>query len=725
MALASAGYWMLFSNFATHDDEGYILISARQYLAHGKLYEGVYSQYGPAFYWLTDLLQRVTGPADHTLARFLTLGLWLGSAVCSGGIVWRHTGSRSLTLFTLSAVFIFLHLNTGAPFHPGILIIFVLAASLWAASELITADKLTQAASLMGATGALLVLTKINVGAFYLMAVVTWAAGHASSDKLRRWSAPIFLIILSLFACALMHTLIRESWVQIYLALFVSGTFGLLFTSKGESLVGLRPAVWFSIAGLITAVVVLTSIWLRGTSFSGLIEGVLLGPLRHPTNYSYPVDWRPGSLVVAFASLGLACGLPWLQRRNGTKAADRIIIVVRLTASLALLVAFAVLINLRAIGAIFSYVAPLIWIWTFPLSSQQSSRQGQSTRSLLATVLLLQYLHAYPVGGAQESWGGFLFIPLVALGLGDVRHWLSTQPASAGIKRFAWATTGSIFAVIVAAKTGSITAWARGNFAAQPPLNLPGAAGLHLPPLQRATYRILALNAVVHADTLFSLPGMFSFNLWTGLPAPTDKNTTLWFNLLNDGEQQEIIEKCEATSRVGLIVHEDLLALMEANQIRPQGILWNYLQKNFIPAFRSGGFTFWTKQSQPIIPINLATVRSLNRTSSPGTQDLVSQLDFSTVSDGTAIAGIEFSNTVTGEFRTIDARNAQATFADVSRDGRQLSSPVATNWPLQRKGLVHYTVMFNRENFPVTPANTLIFLKGSNGETLGELRIAE
>ena len=98
---------------------------------------------------------------------------------------------------------------------------------------------------------------------------------------------------------------------------------------------------------------------------------------------------------------------------------------------LALLTAIALLMNFRVVGAVFSFVAPLIWTWVMPLHGAQSSRPTQACRGLLATLLLLQYLHAYPVGGSQESWGTFLFIPLAALGLGEVRHRVSQIPGAA------------------------------------------------------------------------------------------------------------------------------------------------------------------------------------------------------------------------------------------------------------------------------------------------------
>jgi hypothetical protein len=42
--LGAIGYWMLFSSFAPWDDEGYILLSAREHFARGALYDRTYSQ---------------------------------------------------------------------------------------------------------------------------------------------------------------------------------------------------------------------------------------------------------------------------------------------------------------------------------------------------------------------------------------------------------------------------------------------------------------------------------------------------------------------------------------------------------------------------------------------------------------------------------------------------------------------------------------------------------
>ena len=49
-ALAIAGYWLLFTTFMVYDDEGYVLLSLKNFAAHGALYDKVYTQYGPFFY---------------------------------------------------------------------------------------------------------------------------------------------------------------------------------------------------------------------------------------------------------------------------------------------------------------------------------------------------------------------------------------------------------------------------------------------------------------------------------------------------------------------------------------------------------------------------------------------------------------------------------------------------------------------------------------------------
>jgi hypothetical protein len=722
-ALIATGAWMLFANLALYDDEGYILISARNYFAHGRLYESVYSQYGPAFYVMTDAFQDLLGaPVDNASARGLTLAFWLGTALCCAALVQRQTASRGLSFVTLATTFLYLYFITDEPFHPGSLVIFVLSLSLLVATELLAHDRLKTLAAVAGVTGAILLLAKINVGVFYIAAIGAWTLLHTAPVHLRRIAGIAVASALIVLAAGLMHTLWLERWVQIYLALFACGAIALVIALDRSVLFHATHAAFFTAAGVGTGVLILAAVWLRGTTLQGLLDGVLLGPLRHPNNYSYPVDWRPGSLLVAGLSLGLALAFPWLRRRYSPGAADRVIVTLRVLFALGLLAGFALLMQARVIGAIFSYVAPLIWIWVIPLSGVANSRTFLAARGLVATVLLVQYLHAYPVGGSQESWGTFLFWPLAALGLSEIRLWVMLPENHRPAFLRWWPALGAAGLLLVVAKLGWSAHAAHARYAARADLDLPGAGHIRLPESYRTAYPLLALNAVVHSDQLFSLPGMFSFNLWTGLPTPTLKNTTLWFTLLNDADQAAIIRAIEATPRTCVIVQESLVELMAAGQVPMRGLLHDYLKTNFTAAFRVESFSFLVRRGRTIAPLGIARLASARG-------GLETQVDFCFASDETPIQRIEIRD-VTAPLdspptQVLDAANTQVSLVAVNRAGEAAGSPLASRWPLRFKGLARLSLHFDRAGVDLNPATTAFYLIGADGKSIGVARVGE
>lgn len=721
--LLATGAWMLFSNFAPYDDEGYVLISARNYFTDGLLYESIYSQYGPAFYVMTDAFQHMLGgPVDNTSARQLTLGFWLGTALSCAALVWRQTASRGLFFVTLATTFFYLYFITDEPFHPGSFVIFVLSLSLLVATELLARDRLKTLAAVVGAAGAMLLLAKINVGVFYIAAIGAWGLLHAAPVRLRRIAGVVVAVAFVVLAAGLMRTLWHESWVQIYLVLFACGAIGLVLALDRTVWFRAAHAAVFAAAGAGVGFFILAAVWMRGTTPPGLLEGVVLGPLRHPTSYSYPVDWRPGSLLVAGLSLALALALPWLRRRYSPSAADRVIVVLRALLAVGLLIAFALTMHARVIGAVFSYVAPLIWIWVIPLSGVTCSRTFLAARGLVAAVLLLQYLHAYPVGGSQVSWGSFLFWPLAALGLSEIRLWAALPENRRPAFRRWWPALGAAALLLVVGKVGWSAHTAHARYAARADLGLPGAGRIRLPESHRTAYTLLALNAVVHSDQLFSLPGMFSFNLWTNLPTPTLKNTTLWFTLLNDTEQADIIRSLEATPRTTVIVQETLVQLMAAGEVPMRGLLHDYLKRHFAPAFRIEGFSFLVRRGRTLATLGVARLGSARN----GLETLV---DFHFAGDETPVARIEIRD-VTAPLdappvQVLDAANTRISIVAVNRAGEAAGAPVASRWPLRFQGLAHLALRFDRGGVDLDPATTAFYLIGADGRVLGVARVGE
>jgi hypothetical protein len=390
----------------------------------------------------------------------------------------------------------------------------------------------------------------------------------------------------------------------------------------------------------------------------------------------------------------------------------------------ALLTGLALLMNFRVVGAVFSYVAPLIWTWVIPLRGATGPRPTAACRGLLAFVLLLQFLHAYPIGGSQESWATFLFLPLVALGLGELRSWRPAAPAGVKTPPRGWPVLAAAIGIVLVAKTGWMARTAYQRFASRSDLALPGAMNLRLPESQRTAYQLLALNAVVHGDQLFSLPGMFSFNLWTDLPTPTRMNTTLWFTLLNDAEQAAIIAAIERAPRPCIIVQESLVRLMQAGQVPIRGILSDYVHRNFALAFRVEGFAFLVRSGRTIAPLDVARLTALApaRPAAPDTQ-----IDLWLLSDGTPIEALEACDlTKPGAAQlTLNAANTQATLVAVDRANRQAGGPETAAWPLRFKGVAHLSLQFNRAGVALSPFTTEFHVKGPGNRTLGEVRINE
>jgi hypothetical protein len=706
-ALAAIGYWMLFSHFAGYDDEGYILMSAREYFAHGRLYDEVYSQYGPAFYVLLDLFQHGFGPVDNTSARLITLALWLGTAGSCAILVRRETGSTSLSLFTLAGTFLYLYFLQDEPFHPGALIIFLLAASSAILLALLRKGNLFGVCVVAASTGTLLILTKINVGVFYFAAVGAWALLNLTSAAVRRVAPVIVIVGLTALAVLLMRTLWGQTWVYIYVALFAVGVITVSLAMRREAVIGWSQAGYFSGAVIGVMVLVLTAVWFRGTSVSGLLDGVLLRPLLHAGNYSYAVDWRPGSVLFGIASVLMFFVHAHLRQSQSADAANRILVALRIAQAVGLIICFVLLMHARVIGTVFSYVAALLWISVVPLAGKASEPREDAGRGLLATILLLQYLHAYPVGGSQESWGTFLYFPLVALGMGELRR--TSLPR-------AWT---AVVAALMTVTIGKVTWTAIESyraFARRIELGLPGANGIRLSEAMRSAYHILAINAVAHGDMLFSLPGMYSFNLWTGLPAPTAKNTTLWFTLLTPDEQGAIIRSLEGRPRACIILQESLVELMRAGKVPMEGPLVDYVYRNFARAFRVEGFAFLVRAGRQVSPINVAQLTaSTNR------------INFAVLGDDTPIAAIEIhdlTETVAAKNQPVDSRRA-VSVTPINGAGQATGPTTPAQFPLRLKGLVQISIELGDSALPPVPTLIALSLRDAAGKELAIVRVAE
>ncbi len=709
--LLLTGYWRMFAHFPHYDDEGYILLTVRAYLEHGDLYGKVYSQYGPGFYVLLEALQRLTGVAiDHEFARWFTLLLWFGGAACTGAVAGRVSGSRSMAWFTWVAVFLYLHQLNLEAFHPGVVVIFLLPAVLWVMLELLRRDRTGWAAAAAGAGVAGLGLLKINVGLLFAVGCTVWLV-FTAGPRWRSRGFPVGGVAGGvLFGAVLMHGLLEAAWVRTFLVLYAVGLTGLAAVIRPRPGIGYRPIVAFSLSvGAVVALVVALVIY-RGTTLGALWDGVIRGPMKHAGTYSFAVDWRPGTLALALASLVALAGHRWWSSRGHAESADRLVVTLRLAQILGLLTGVALLGQFRVIGALFSYAIPWLWLWLVPLQGG-AHRQGESEgRELVACVLLLQTLHAYPVGGSQIGWGSFLLFALAAMAVPETGAWLEARLGARSRARLGL----SVLLVLVAStKAGLVAKEYHDTYASQTDLALPGTAGMRLTEREAATYQTVVTNSVLHTDMLFSLPGMFSFNLWSDRPTPTQRNTTLWYSLLSEPDQRAIIESLERARRPGLVVDWALVSMLHNSGAPPSGLLYDYLLANYRPAFGLRGLGFWVKKGRMIVPVGTAGQmrdpdgKTILRTCLIGTGEPVESMELFAPDEPGA------------ERLMLNGRNTRISIQPVNPDGAPRAAARETGWPFQFDGLAWITVSSDTLP-PLSPESAwMLVLKTPDGHRAG------
>lgn len=725
--LTFASALMMFSAFMFYDDEGYVLTSLRNFATYGGLYREVYSQYGPFTFVFYGLLQTLGLDLTHTAGRIVTLIAWSGAALACAALVGRATTSFAARLAVLSGVFVYLWIMVSEPTHPGGLIASMVALLAWLGYRWIDAERPTAWAILIGAGAATLFLTKINIGVFAAASALSWFVLHHENNSLRRWAPLGLMASAAIFPFALMRPLLGTPWVQTYALLFASSATAAL----GAAAIGagprlgwraLRTGVW---AALGVIIIVLGVILARGSTPHDVLEGLLLGPLRHPANFSLNFPWPTGARVAAFASMSVFV-LAWWLRRRAWAGLDSAIAVLRLATSAALAATIARFPAISPDNFTFAYAAPCLWLFLWPLSAENSS--ALAARRWVGLLFLGQYLHAFPVPGSQIAWGTFLALPIAALGAWPaVKSLAARWPVRDSFARVVRFTLIAIVLVFAVTTTWKLVQVGR-RFEVGRNLDLPGAESIRLPENASALFQILTANAVAHGDMLFSEPGMFSFNLWSGLPTPTLKNVTHWFSLLQADQQHDIIRTLEAHPRACVIIHREHIEFLTKRGLKPAGPLHDYIAAHFKPAFTIDNFEFCVRQGRHVAPLLLAEVYDRSTPSTePASGRENTLLKFNVfLPPGRAVAQVEVvpMNAPAGTDPLVLNRHSTRVEANRIRfNGDPIEKAAAQSWPFTPRGLTQVSLVFDRGARRFPSDTTLVVLRGTEGEVLGLLRI--
>jgi hypothetical protein len=597
--MAWIAHALLFSWFMLYDDEGYILLTLRNQIAHGALYDVVYTQYGPVFYALLGGLSRIFDfEWTHAAGRWFTLCNWTGAAALCGLAVWRANRYGAAALLVMTGVFAMLWIMIHEPIHPGGLICLLVALTAVLGAEAAGVEKPLRFAIIVGALGACVALIKINVGAFLVISGALWLT-TGQTGRLRHIGLATALLLAITLPFGLMRPLMDHHWVPTFaISNALAGAAIVLVASqtidRRESPLHL---LGFVCSGGVVTLAVVAWCLSQGTTLAGLWEGVVAGPLRHPGVYSFRVIWAP--LVVPVALASLVAVAAWVMRPRSPVVLHTVA-ALRLLTTIGMIVALMNNATVSQSGLALSYGVSLAGLFAIPLRPGESIREERS-RLWIALLFVPQSLQAFPIAGSQLNWGTFLWAPLSVLGTCDaLSFWGARMPNF--VKRASTLVCVCIAVAISGSQLVELGRVGKARIENGTALGLPGAERLMLPTAVASMVHIISTNARTSSSVLFSLPGAFSYNLWSSVPTPSLRNVTHWFSLLSESEQQSIIHAMDAEPHSAFVLQGPLLKGLFDSNFRVQGPLVSYLRINYYEVLKFDAASFWVRKGR-LVPV--------------------------------------------------------------------------------------------------------------------------
>ncbi|AHF94724.1 hypothetical protein OPIT5_24095 [Opitutaceae bacterium TAV5] len=626
--IVTAGGWMLmFSTFRPYDDEGCLLYPLRNFVEHGGLYGDIFSFYGPVYSLFYYALNILGVPLTNTAGRWVTWILWLGASGCTAGLAWRMTRGRWWGLVAMVVTPLLLQSVITEPIHMVSLMALIMACMAWAGWEALEQGRGVTWAVVCGAGAAMLLLVKINIGIFAVFSMgAVWWQYHADT-RVRRVAPWLLSVLVAGLIWGLMGVAIERPWVAMYGAAFVLAALPLTWAprlAEGNAIAGTagertelactavltgpsRVLMWAAVAAATVIVSTTAIVMAKGTPLSGMMDCLVFEARKFSSIMSLPFSWPPQLVVSGVCSGGLLVFGALLNRAGRRQAADVVVVALRLMTAMALMGA-AVLIPAGELpAALMPFAVTWVWIFVWPLGVEAGGRAVAG--AWLCWFALGQWLHSFAVAGSsQMALSSFLMIPVVLAGVSESVLWLRTRGILAGI--FSRTVRGGAFLTLVAGLF-----WMAGRFEMtgtqylddRHPLNLPGAENLRLSDEDTLRYRVFATNVAAHADILYSLPQLMSYNLWSGVPGATWNSGVLWYTDNDHPLKTQTLKALKEHPRSMLIVEDNVLESGYRSQaIRHDDPLYLYLKDNYVPVITMGRYSLRVRKGRIVTPLLVA-----------------------------------------------------------------------------------------------------------------------
>jgi hypothetical protein len=618
---AIAAYFIIFSAFASYDDEGTLLVMLKAFTDGNSLYRDIYSPYGPFYFELFGSFFAFTGLDVTTdTSRSIVIVVWVLTSLLFGLAVQRMTRLLMLGLAGMIAAFGALYVLANEPMHPqGLCVLLLGAFTLLVASE--PKRRVLWAGGAGGAILAALTLTKVNLGVFAIAAVALAAVMTAEPLYRRRWVRWPVIVAFVVMPVGVMARDFSTGWVRDLVLLEL-----LVFTAVVVAASRLKPIMdersdttltrWLIAAAIGFAaafVAIAIAIAAAGTGPSALLDGAVIQAIRVrdvlTSQFPFPtatVDWAIASLAVAFLvthfrSAGDANPSVWPG-------------VLRILAGLTIWFTVArITPNSLNPSATNPDVVPMIlaWVALAPPAGASESAYCRFLRVFLPSLAVAESLQVYPVAGSQMGIAALPFVPVGAIcladGLTSLRAW-STARGSGSLESLGVAVSVATvalafqFAVNLVARPAATYASA---YADLRPLPFAGATHLRLSSTEVATYsRLVELIREHRCTDFIGYPNINSLYLWSRIDPPPPNAPGAWMFGLDSESQQRVVDGLRASPRPCAIRNDQRADAWLHGSPPPDRPLVNYVLKgDFRTVERIGGFQF-------MLPIESSTTKA-------------------------------------------------------------------------------------------------------------------
>jgi len=574
----------MYSVFSAYDDEGYFLITVRDYVSAHLVASQAWAIYGPFFYEVMGGLFQLLGlEVGHDVGRAVTLVIWLLASLECGIAVFRLTRNLMLGICAELVAFHLLAALATEPMQPAGLLSLLLIGLVIAASS--RARWPRGMPLLIGATVAAACLIKVNVGAFAVLAVAL-ACAAGTTGRWRRVLLPAVSLLLVASPFFLMAGLLNREWVAEFAVVaalsIASVAIGCFFVPRTTP----APAapVWLAGGGAALLFVCLGIAILGGTDLNDLFNVLVVTPLRVSQLYVWPlrIDWP--YVAWAIASFGVA--VVALGTGTRVRASPAISAFVRIAVGMLIWIGV-----LLIPSSLFFLAFPVAWVATQDPRLGSDGANDPFVRVLLPALAVMESLQAYPIAGTQLSIAALLLVPLGAVTINDgiwqLRALDARDSFRSSLAPASWVAPALFMVTLVFVQLFAFLSVS--NYASTEPLALRGAALVRVEPARAAAIRATVAAIKEKCSSFVTMPGMASFYLWTDQQPPAGLYL-FWMFALDSAEQERIVAGLKRRQGLCVVRNHAVMDFWAEGRPIPNRALVEYIESSFRLEERFGDY---------------------------------------------------------------------------------------------------------------------------------------